>query len=454
MPPKAASADAETSALVVSARAAQEKMLSGLQQFLETNRPPLSANEYEALIPRYNGGPHWTAQDEASLQADDRFAYIFWEGQGLWNKNKGARQLWRLFPLVYRCLPTDLFSWAYQVDADTSKNFPIAGGPYDGKRNVVWSKNFCTLVTAFTMHGFWTYNREWDLPVMAQLMQLAVICRTNDCRRWQLVNHTEDTFFTELAIELQSHAAGVRTIKDIMDAIDARMNARNRRPSQFRLICRDVVTELFRPAAGPLVHGAPGPYKVTADDLKALVKVLDRAGPSPDRTGLTNGWSADAWRGAMETARGRPGRYTARPQPTEDSDLLARAIAFGFMARERDEKIAERVVQAQVQAQAAAQAAAQGLAQVQGSAAPAAQNFGQEDDGMDSFAVDDEQTQAELELVQRAEADKEAAEKWIAETMVRNTIGRNRPPSPSQGRINRDPPYRASKEYPPGFFEE
>jgi hypothetical protein len=352
MPPKAKpgrKAAEEGASIAESTNAAQERLVAGLQKFLATKRPFISQEDYEALIPRHKEGPYWTAQDEDALHADGRFAQILQRGKDVWHDNDAARQLWRLFPRLYRCLPTDLFSWKYQIDADTAGNTLVKEGPYAGTRNAVWSKRFCRELTAFTVHGFWTYNREWDFPVMAQLMQLAVICRRNDCRPWRLDNHTDDLFLTELANELQKPVDQARTIKDIMRAVEARMDARNKCPTEFRLLFSDVVAKLFRPTAGPLVDGAPGPYTVRLEDLQGLVKCLDRLAPTPERTGLTTGWTAEEWRSSMETARGHSGKnQKSEPPPTKDDDLLARAISFGLMARERDENIAERAVQAAV----------------------------------------------------------------------------------------------------------
>jgi hypothetical protein len=328
MPPRASTNIADQAGLVADIRV-----------FLENERPPLSANEYEALIPRYNDGdsPYWTAQEEVDLQGQIKYAHILQMDSGLGDKEKGARHLWRLFPQVYRCLPTELFSWKYQVDVDTSnnENWKAGTGPDAGHLKPIWSANFCQTLSAFTMHEFWTYNKEWDFPVMAQLMQLAVICRKNDCRPWRLVNQTEDTFFTELANEIdRPDPPGVRTIKAIMDSVEARMNARNIRPSEFRRLCRAIVADFFKSSAGPLLAGVPGPYKVNANDLKGLVRILDRLSPNPVSSAQI--WSGETWKKSMEKARGHGGHNQTKYQPLEDSDLLARAIAFGLMARERD----------------------------------------------------------------------------------------------------------------------
>lgn len=360
MPPKAAVAQGS----VVDGKfmADQEQAMTQFGEFLATKRRPLSVAEYSALIPQYTGGPHWTAQEEADLQAQGKYASILHRGQEIWDKNGGARLLWRLFPMVYRCLPTDLFSCAYRVDVDTSQNVQVQEGPHVGQVNIVWSRRFCVALINFTMHGFWAYKREWDFPIMAQLMQLAVICRTNDCRAWRLVNYTEDIFFTELSNETQVQTAGVRTIKDIMDVVDARMNARNVRPSQFRLLCREVIRRTFDSSVGPILNGTPGTYKVTLEDITALAEALSHFGPSPERAGMIHGWSAETWKAIME--RSWPHDNKQEPQPNRaNGDLLARAMMFGFVGRERDEKIAQRAAQAGAAAQPFGQAQGHNAAQ-------------------------------------------------------------------------------------------
>ncbi|KAK7706680.1 hypothetical protein SLS64_007511 [Diaporthe eres] len=274
-------------------KADKERAMAQFGEFLYRE----ASASYSALIPQYAGGPHWTVQEDAELQAEGKYACILDQGQEIWEKNRGARFLWRLFPMVYRCLPTDLFSWANQIDVDTSKNVDVETARHGSQRNIIWSNGFCHALTTFTMHGFWTYKREWDFPIMAQLMQLAVICRTNDCRPWHLVNHTEDTFFTELATEIQNQKAGVRMIKDVVGAVEART----------------------------LVVGIPGPYKVTVEDLASLVGIMNRVGPSTERAGMPIGWSAETWKSIMEKSWAHDNRQ--EPQPNRANGmLLARAI--------------------------------------------------------------------------------------------------------------------------------
>lgn len=339
MPPKVAVGGDEDAVV-------RERVLTSLRELFENDKLPLSADEYEAMIPRHTVGPRWSAEDEEELQAKHKYAHIIQMGSALWeSENTGSRYLWRLFPQVYRCLPTDLFSWENQVDVDTSSNspWPADSGPDAGRTRPVWSGNFCNKLKAFAMHAFWTYKKEWDFPVMVQLMQLAVICRKNDCRPWRLVNHTEDPFFTELATEIQREDAGVRSIRDLMDSVDARMDARNLRPSQFRVLCRAIVNKCFRAGQEPIVAGTPGPYKVKYSDLEALIEVLDLASPVVGRANYN--LSSGVWMRLVETARGHSGKDQRRAQPTS-GDLFARAIAFGLMARERDEIIAGRELQA------------------------------------------------------------------------------------------------------------
>lgn len=445
-------------------KADQDNVMAQFGEFLAARRPPLSVAGYSELIPQYNGGPHWTAQEEAQLQAQGKYASILHQGQQLWDKNSGARQLWRLFPMVYRCLPTDLFSWANQIDVDTSKNVNLQQAPFQGQRNIVWSHRFCLALTTFTMHGFWEYRRESDFPLMAQLMQLAVICRTNDCRPWHLVNHTDDMFFTFLASELQAQQAQPRTIKEVMNAVDARMNTRVTRQGPFRVIYSEVVRKMFKSEAGPVLNGTPGPYKVTAEDLTALTEVLSCLGPGPERASMMHGWSAETWKTVIE--KSWPHDNRREPKPTkENAGIFARAIAFGLMARERDEKIAQR--SAQMQGLAAAQAAAPAQAP---SSDPIEEGNGDEDTemadrtsasagtmalvdqaldrpidgdgdgGMANFAPADDEEQQPNES-----ADNEAADRWAVEAMEQDDFSPS--PSPTQGRIDTGPLHSAPKEY-------
>lgn len=324
-------------------KAEKVRVMTHFRGFLSAQRPPLSVDEYEALIPhrQYVWNPLWTAQEEAQLRAEGKYACILDQTKNIWTINGGVRFLWRLFPMVYRCLPTDLFSWAYQIDVDTVNNSIIETHSHGFQHNIVWSDTFCHVLANFTMHGFWTYNKEWDFPIMAQLMQLMVICRTNDCRKWRLRNHAEDSFFSELAAEFQNQDAGVRTIKDVVGAVEARMKPLNLRPSHFRLLCQAIVRDFFNPNTGPLLRGNPAPYKVTINDLTALVVTMDSVGPSTERTGLSIGWSAETWKVIMD--KSWPHNHRKEPLPNKDNVmLLLRAIMFGLMQRDRDEKIAKR----------------------------------------------------------------------------------------------------------------
>lgn len=335
------------------------RVLIEFKDFFEQHRPPLDHATYDGLVPNNNPRPHWTAQDEAALEALPEFASIPARFAQVW-ANKGAKLLWRVFPLVYRAIPTELFSWANQLDVSTSNNLRVEGGQYNGAPNLVWSNRFCDELVLFTMHGFWTYESRWDFPIMVLLLQLAVICRTNDCRTWHVVNHTEDMFFTELGNEVQAGAG--RTIKQIMDAVEARMDGMGRRPSQFRLLCQEIVKESFNEDASPLRTGAPGPYKVTHKDLTSLVKILDGLGPSPDRAGKLNGPSTKTWKFIINGSNGSGNSH--HPLQPVSGFQLAKAIQRGLMAMKRDEMIAARV------AQAVAAPAAQAVAQPVTAAAP------------------------------------------------------------------------------------
>lgn len=66
----------------------------------------------------------------------------------------------------------------------------------------------------------------------------------------------------------------------------------------------------------------------------------------------------------------------------------------------------------------------------------------------------DEEHAAELEPSERARADKEAADKWIAETLLLKAFAENRSPSPTRGRIDRGLLFWAPKEYIGAWEEE
>ena len=201
----------------------------------------------------------------------------------------------------------------------------------------------------------------------------------------------------------------------------------------------------------------------------------------------------------MERARGHSGKHQTRHIPTGDNDLLARAIAFGLMERVRDEKIAQRAAPAATVAQADAQDATQdedsqespassassesdpfdesdeevrprkvprlsrkdkGKAKAtsalddgdteMGDERPADESdhgsMGQgagflEDHDIDMGLADyasssDEEIQAEDALSLKEKADKEAADKWVAERFALNAFNRNMSPSPTRGHIN------------------
>ncbi|KAJ4421755.1 hypothetical protein N0V82_003599 [Gnomoniopsis sp. IMI 355080] len=319
----------------------EEDRQEELERFLKKKRPALTEAELIGLPePKY--GRYWSQEDEKKLDTkrvgEPERGHVAILAAKFTYSNTAAVLLWRVFPRLYRKLPSDLFSLANKIDCDTSATF--------GVNNIMWPMGFCDALAAFSINPFWTWNAEADFPLMAQLMQLVVRCRTNDCRRWDTYNYTRDTFIDVMIAQLDDSSKLDRTMKEIMDETVEEFEGERegmRRPTEMQSLFRAVVAKAFKPDKPMITDDYPDSgevYMVMAKDLQLLNNVLAEFGPSPDREGMTERLHGSTWKRDMTHARGKKAQ-SAGLLPHESEDI-SKVISLSLICRARDTIIASR----------------------------------------------------------------------------------------------------------------
>ncbi|KAF5577684.1 hypothetical protein FPANT_10287 [Fusarium pseudoanthophilum] len=153
--------------------------LSQASTYVGPDTPPFSAN--------------WTHADERALRYDgsaEKFAI------SRLNSSSHSRQLtlWKICLSVCQRSPFDILSPRRGLCYLPSKIT-------DTTSSAVWDQNFCHEFTDIISHPIW--NR--DIDVLVTILQYAVICRTDDRRRWQVPTTMVEAGPTvRLKTELQS----------------------------------------------------------------------------------------------------------------------------------------------------------------------------------------------------------------------------------------------------------
>lgn len=319
----------------------EERRGQQLASLLKQHWPPLKEADIVSLLePKYD--KHWCQEDEKKLDAKrlSHNGHIAILAADYTKSNTSAVMLWRVFPRLYLKLPTDLFCPANKIQFDTSATF--------GVDNIMWSKGFCEELAAFSSNPFWTWDAKVDFRLMAQLIQLAVRCRTNDCREWRTANHAADEFVQFVIEVLDEKKDSAWTMKMVMDGALERYKDHHKvqyarlRPSEMRRLFQVIVDKAFQSQAPKITGDYPEEgeiYKVTAKDLELLNKVLAEFSPSLVREGLEERSHGSNWKRIMTHARGKKAQSDAVPHKTED---ISKVISLSLISWERRVKIAKR----------------------------------------------------------------------------------------------------------------
>ncbi|KAG5747468.1 hypothetical protein H9Q70_009858 [Fusarium xylarioides] len=156
------------------------KVLKGLTRaeliYMTYKRPIITLSRALTYVGPDNPpfGANWTHADERALRYDgsaEKFAIS--------RLNPGSHSrhltLWKICLSVCQRSPFDVLSSRRGLCYLPSKIT-------DATSSVVWDQNFCRELADIISHPIW--NR--DIDVLVTILQYAVICRTDDRRRWQV----------------------------------------------------------------------------------------------------------------------------------------------------------------------------------------------------------------------------------------------------------------------------
>lgn len=227
--------------------------------------------KFMALLPSWeenigNSDPWWGAQQEAALQQEARDDESIKTKMSLFNSH--MRSVYKtVFKFTGRLL-TDLIgpssALAYEPE-------PRGNGSYS------WSSAFGDALEIVIVHPF--FNS--DLDEMALALQWAVICRTDERRRWQLRGCTEG-FLLTLQEVIDATQDGTYTAEAMrLVALDVYME---KNPGKFAVprwaqLLREIeeacCTHNAEQAAEPREEEQEEEYKVSIHDVKNVLAALD-----------------------------------------------------------------------------------------------------------------------------------------------------------------------------------
>ncbi|KAI2784204.1 hypothetical protein F4815DRAFT_457250 [Daldinia loculata] len=249
-------------------------ILKSAHDFMHRNRPPLTAQQIQALLPSAQIDATWTQQDELALQQawdNDPLKPHLLDSRG----NKHLAPLWRYTLRFMGTTVEEIIGPRFNLAYDTSSNRMIQAGGQE-TRHPHWSSKFCEKLTQLVSHPIWLSQPG----AMAVCLQYVVKCRTNDQRQmsWPKENYTDNKFLDVFQTVNHTFQSGAMTVTELHDEVERRMNGI---PSQYSRLFRTIEDMVFNPQVGPLrAPGNAGPdvgtYLVTTGDLSTLIEALGR----------------------------------------------------------------------------------------------------------------------------------------------------------------------------------
>lgn len=297
------------------------------EKILGADKPELQVQQYQALCPvAPNSDARWTAEDEQALQQE-------WQNDPKANhinhfdfntKAVELKALWKIFPRMYRCLPTDLISPEYGLRFDETTNDNLPGSI----QNPIWAPKFCAALKMFSLHVFWHYSREHDFPLMAIVLKYAFMSRTLDCRKWpSITNPIDSSFLDRFLAARNSPDMQDCTLLEVHDKVAAELQGK--RPSDLSLIFRGIEKYVEKHGSSTVqktIEPAPLVQLLRTKDVEAAVAGLEAVNSKGH-------FSAAHW--ALMCTKTRE----STQEPPRTTDLLSRVFASGYLNGLRWERI-------------------------------------------------------------------------------------------------------------------
>jgi hypothetical protein len=257
---------------------------------IAADHPSVTPEELQAILDRHDA---WAAADEqalaASWQTDPLRAAIHRLPR---NGNNELHAVLRLVVRFFRCRPIDILSPKYFLTYDDSTHVHKVVRR-DGKTpaNPLWTAAFARAFGRILINPLWK-SPQHKMDLLTQVLQFAVLCRTNDCRVWPFVHWTNSLFLEMLQHELHYRQPGT-ILPVIIDRIGHQLAGRIE--DSWALLFRSISRTLFK-VANPLITTgdiASAPLAVTVADLLAIETAINEL-PTLDgpKLATTNIWSA------------------------------------------------------------------------------------------------------------------------------------------------------------------
>lgn len=159
--------------------------------------------EFKHLIPKPQYDDFWTIEDQENLE---RWTESDQDFQKRCEIREPLVGVWKTAYRFLGCLATDIVgpSSGLVFRSDTQKG--KGGQP-------MWTATFCEVLTAIILHPLFSGSTE----KMSLAIQWAVICRTDDRRKYKIRGCEDDLFIRELKSVIDEHQHGTRTARDLRE---------------------------------------------------------------------------------------------------------------------------------------------------------------------------------------------------------------------------------------------
>lgn len=238
-----------------------------------TAYPNGTADEFRELIPKPQYDEYWNKKDQAELEEQVK-------GDLGFEKQCDAKEfLVGLWKTAYRFtgrLATDI------IGPRSGLEFQSDSHRGDGPP---WTSKCCEALAAIIVHPLFNLSTE----KMSLALQWAVICRTDDRRKYRLNGCDDDFFLRKLVSVIKRHQDGKRTAAELRELASYKYmmgSGETVEPptwSQFMGHIEEKTNKLAggkgpgsNQGAGEGDGADEGPYIVNTSDLKAVQSALDR----------------------------------------------------------------------------------------------------------------------------------------------------------------------------------
>lgn len=172
---------------------AEDQQREALQNYLTQKRPVVKEADLDEILgpvePIYD--EIWTPEDETNLgnawtHSQKRRAFESLVVPQLSNGAKSTKYailqgMWKISLQLFRCAPLAIISTRRGLAYDATMRSGVVATP----TSIIWHGEFAEYFAKTLTHPIW----QGDADILALFLQYCVICRTDDCRPWDVARN-------------------------------------------------------------------------------------------------------------------------------------------------------------------------------------------------------------------------------------------------------------------------